>query len=235
MALTYECPRGFQLVCDEEEGMKVSDVNQEGIELWLIKSPVDFDIRNLSGHKIKSKFSVQSGNDDNVKYVVKANTNTTELNSYQCLFRHNSQAETIKVGPKFNGQLDITKVYKMPSSVDVQIPMKTLPHIPSGLKQRYVPFGSRSPERISRKRKTINTEGEQEELTPGGKKKKKKHKKRKEEEDEEDSMPLVNDSQIPAELLVPDQQSEEDHKVTKHKKKKKKHKNESFTDLMQQP
>ncbi|XP_014770312.1 DNA-directed RNA polymerase I subunit RPA34 [Octopus bimaculoides] len=274
MASIYECPRNFQVECVGKESLKLSDVKNDDIELWLIKSPVDFDISRLSGHKIKNKFNIHLEGNDNIKYVVRKNQNTSELDSYQCLFPHDTK-ESFAVGPSLQGQLDITKVHKIPTSTDVQIPTKTQPHFPSGLKQRYVPFGSSSPKQFTKKRKSVKKDTEKCEAEINGfeegSTKKKKHKKskkepvesdvlnettdsviiltqdvetpvkkkghkkkKKEKEDQNESILLVDDSEIPSELLINDYHLAGDgeqafQKVSKHKKKKKKHK-ESFTE-----
>ncbi|XP_036366917.1 glutamic acid-rich protein isoform X2 [Octopus sinensis] len=218
MAFSFKCPQDFQVESVGKKSLKLSDVKNDDIELWLIKSPVDFDISSLSGHKIKSKFNIHLEETDNIKYVVRKNQNTSELDSYQCLFPHDTN-ESFALGPSLQGRLDITKVHKIATSTDVQIPTKTQPHFPSGLKQRYVPFGSSSPKRFTKKRKSVNKDTEKCEaeingFEEGSTKKKKKHKKSKRESVASDVLDETTDV-----ILIDDVETPE--KKKKHKKKKK--------------
>uniref|UniRef100_UPI00358EB642 DNA-directed RNA polymerase I subunit RPA34 isoform X2 n=1 Tax=Myxine glutinosa TaxID=7769 RepID=UPI00358EB642 len=139
----FECPEGFELTtCEPLRGFcadKLAGSACADAELWLIKTPATFDPTLLMGRKVQlcadEVMSVQSGPST---YKVMAKKEPSELS---LLLPSTKTAGLLPTG-SFCGNITITEdVGGLSSTVQHPIPPSPVPKLPSGLKQRFRPFG----------------------------------------------------------------------------------------------
>ncbi|CAE1264447.1 unnamed protein product [Acanthosepion pharaonis] len=152
MAVVHDfiCPPEFEPeeVNPDDPSQIIADFEDENIELWMIKAPFNFDVSLLSGHELKNHFNIPSKDKSDTEYVAVATENHPMHQSLQAVVPHKSKNK-LKIGPSFKGYIDIVQSVAIPKCDNPTLPQEKTYHIPSNLKQRYIPYGSRSPPRIS--------------------------------------------------------------------------------------
>uniref|UniRef100_A0A669BE90 RNA polymerase I subunit G n=1 Tax=Oreochromis niloticus TaxID=8128 RepID=A0A669BE90_ORENI len=236
----YQCPPDFVSFCHEPcRSTLAQNLKKNKNELWLIKAPASFD----------PKWWVQStGSGQQIYSILASNHSTSEL---RLLTSDKKPSNGIVVGPAFSGLLNVCETYGDSSNNQAPqvIPAALAPSIPPGLKQRFQPFGSKTPTLTCVAENELDgvafgpssttlrplvvkrfveeagqEEDEEEEEEEGRKKKKKKKEKRIKKERLEE---VVNVKEEPVdefqeEVMMELPFQEGDYSVEKRKKKKKK-------------
>jgi len=149
----YQCPPDFvsfsQKTCS---GVLSNSLNDSNTELWLIKAPSNFDpqsFRNLkiplSGlHTLQATAASEEEGSGQIYSVLAGQSGTDGL---RLLTRHGDQPDKPECGPVFSGLLNVCESYGDVSAnlVPQAIPAAPAPTIPLGLRQRFQPFGSKTP------------------------------------------------------------------------------------------
>ncbi|XP_077398071.1 DNA-directed RNA polymerase I subunit RPA34 isoform X2 [Festucalex cinctus] len=177
----FQCPDDF--VCFSHKPCRstlTESLKSSKSELWLIKAPASFDPRclrgasvNLSGFQTLQLCSAAGdGRSQRVYNILASNHGIADLR----LLTTDSSSPAL--GPAFSGLLSVGESYGGVCMRPRVVRSASAPAIPPGLKQRFQPFGSKTPTAI-----TATTEATQDEDGTRKKKKKKdKHIKREEEE-----------------------------------------------------
>ncbi|XP_029964670.1 DNA-directed RNA polymerase I subunit RPA34 [Salarias fasciatus] len=250
----YQCPADFVTFCHEPCSSTLTDsLKDKNTELWLIKAPLSFKPERFGGLKVPlaglQTLKVPDAAAGGVQQIYSILASDRCPSELRLLTAGQTPADEMVFSPAFSGQLNVCESYGDSSANQAPrvIPAAPAPAIPPGLKQRFHPFGSRTPtltcvaenevdgaalgpssatlRPLVVKRFMEDAEEEEESRT---KKKKKKEKRVKTEHDEE--APRVKQepgAALPEDMLnllmgddfLEDQQSEE-----KRKKKKKKEK-----------
>ncbi|XP_077422413.1 DNA-directed RNA polymerase I subunit RPA34 [Vanacampus margaritifer] len=175
----YQCPGDF--VCFSHKPCSstlTESLKRSKSELWLIKAPASFDPRclrgaslNLSGFQtLKLRSAAGDGRSQQVYNILASNHGISDLR----LLTTDSSAPGL--GPAFSGLLSVGESYGGDCMQPCVVHAAPAPALPPGLKQRFQPFGSKTP---------ITAQVTQVEDRKRKKKKKKdKHIKVKEEEEE---------------------------------------------------
>uniref|UniRef100_A0A3B4H7S6 CD3e molecule associated protein n=1 Tax=Pundamilia nyererei TaxID=303518 RepID=A0A3B4H7S6_9CICH len=120
----YQCPPDFVSFCHEPcSSTLAQNLKKNKNELWLIKAPASFDPKCFSGIKVP-------------------------LSGLQTLKVPTAKPSNgMVVGPAFSGLLNVCETYGDSSNNQAPqvIPAAPAPSIPPGLKQRFQPFGSKTP------------------------------------------------------------------------------------------
>lgn len=173
--LRYQAPVGFETQDAIDKYVTESEI--QGKQLWLIQTPVDFDIQTLNDKTVKLDGQpIICDNEESEK-------------QYEVMFRLYQDSKgpgysTVVVGDKGNyklgerlcGQIQVMDWVPgiPPVTMEIQSPRKH--EVPDNLKKRYVPYGAGSPKRVEttdlQDRKRKHERGHSE-----GKKKKKKERK----------------------------------------------------------
>ncbi|KAG5269721.1 hypothetical protein AALO_G00205350 [Alosa alosa] len=227
----YECPEDFTSVsyapCQSARRQSVFDENKE---LWLIKAPVNFDPRSLSGKKLPlvGLTTVKTGKAGATQQIFSVLGGRSTSTSLRLLTSDPSQPDTHLCAPAFSGVLNVSESYGDCSSNQgpIAVPAAPAPQLPNGLRQRYFPFGSSRPatapaEEVVAEEATVpvrpvKTEPDHGQETP---RKRKKEKRIKVEQEEEEAASVAVKVEPMDESMMAEQVTEE-----RKKKKKKKDK-----------
>uniref|UniRef100_A0A3B3E076 RNA polymerase I subunit G n=1 Tax=Oryzias melastigma TaxID=30732 RepID=A0A3B3E076_ORYME len=234
--LRFDCPTEFvsfrHVACSSAAADGLKDDQKE---LWLIKAPVSFDPRRFSGvqlplsglRTVKVPGSEGPESRHQIYSVLASRRSTSELRLLTC-----DQQDQLVLAPPFSGQLNVCESYGDSSTNQNPqvIPASPAPSIPPGLKQRFLPFGSKTPtstyvgedqvEGVSSTtlRPLVATDGggsvDEEEEEEGRRKKKKKKKRRIKAEEVEVKQEPVD------EMTTVSLQTDEPPEKRKKKKKK---------------
>lgn len=151
LSLRYKTPEGFE---PSKLTVSKSDVCQEdldGKELWLIRAPVDFDIKQLDGSDIDLKGHVDFRTIQNDYYeVIGTRDKRHQLRSFSTIFPSKEKSSFV-VGPKFKGQIHVMQSLEIPPLPPIKELKPVVHNVPEDLKQRFEPFGSGSPRRYEKK------------------------------------------------------------------------------------
>ncbi|XP_019717121.1 DNA-directed RNA polymerase I subunit RPA34 isoform X1 [Hippocampus comes] len=174
----YQCPDDF--VCFSHKPCSntlTESLKSSESELWLIKAPANFDPRclrgasvNLSGFqtlKLPSASAAGEGHGQQVYNILASNHGTADLRLLT------AASSSPVVGPAFSGLLSVCESYGGARAPPCVVHAPPAPAIPPGLKQRFQPFGSKTP--------TTAQETQDEDRKRKKKKKKDKHIKKEEE------------------------------------------------------
>ncbi|XP_017296971.1 CD3e molecule, epsilon associated protein [Kryptolebias marmoratus] len=149
----YECPQDFVSFCHVPCSSSLSDNLRNGEnELWLIKAPASFSAERFRGVKVplsglqtlKVPSPAATGGGQQIYSVLASSLCSSEL----WLLTSDSRASGgATFGPAFSGLLNICESYGDSSTNQAPrvIPAAPAPSIPPGLKQRFHPFGSKTP------------------------------------------------------------------------------------------
>ncbi|KAM4742847.1 DNA-directed RNA polymerase I subunit RPA34 [Anableps anableps] len=247
----FECPEDFVSFCHVPCSSTLADsLRSNENELWLIKAPASFDPQCFSGVKVpltglqtlKVPTASTSGPGQQIFSVLASARCSADLH----LLTSNAPASGgFGLAPPFSGLLNICESYgdSHANQVPHVIPAAPAPSLPPGLKQRFHPFGSKTPtltyvadnevdgaafgpssatlrplvvKRLIEEGGRVEEDDGQEE----GRKRKKKKKKEKRIKSEQAEVLLQMKREPPDEIL--DEGMTEQVEKTKKKKKKKK-------------
>ncbi|XP_036005339.1 CD3e molecule, epsilon associated protein [Fundulus heteroclitus] len=149
----FECPEDFVSFCHVPCSSTLADnLRNDDNELWLIKAPASFEPQCFSGVRVPLA-GLQTVKVRSTSASEPAQQIYSVLASSRCpadlrLLTSDSQAPRRSVfAPAFAGLLNICESYGDGSGSQVPhvIPAAPPPSIPPGLKQRFHPFGSKTP------------------------------------------------------------------------------------------
>ncbi|TKS80647.1 DNA-directed RNA polymerase I subunit RPA34 A34.5 [Collichthys lucidus] len=249
----FQCPADFVSFCHKPCSSTLTEsLKNNKNELWLIKAPASFNPECFSGIKVPlsglqtlkvpaAAGGVKTGSGQQIYSVLASTHVTSEL----CLLTSEEESSSgVVFGPTFSGLLNVCESYGDSSANQAPqvIPADPAPSIPPGLKQRFHPFGSKTPtltcvaetqtdgassatpRSLPGKRLIGETKQEDEDEEEGRKKKKKKKKeKRIKTEQGEEPTEEVRVKEEPV-TEIEDQATVEEGDVLEEKRKKKKKK-----------
>uniref|UniRef100_A0A1A8GCZ6 CD3e molecule, epsilon associated protein n=1 Tax=Nothobranchius korthausae TaxID=1143690 RepID=A0A1A8GCZ6_9TELE len=148
----YECPEDFACFCHAPcSSTLTANLTTGEKELWLIKAPASFDPKCLSGVQVPLSglqtatvpAAGETGGGSRVFSILASNRCSSELR----LMTADRPASDATLAPTFSGLLNVCESYADGSANRVPrvIPIAPAPSIPPGLKQRFLPFGSKIP------------------------------------------------------------------------------------------
>lgn len=152
----YQCPADFVSLCHRPCSSTLTEsLKRNENELWLIKAPASFKPECFSGIKVpltglktlKAPAAVsgaQTGSSQHIYSILASTHCSSEL----CLLTSDKQSSNGMVfGPTFSGLLNLCESYGDSSANQAPqvIAAALAPSIPPGLKQRFHPFGSKTP------------------------------------------------------------------------------------------
>ncbi|KAM7412640.1 hypothetical protein PAMA_020147 [Pampus argenteus] len=246
----YQCPADFVSFCHQPcSSTLTKSLKNKQNELWLIKAPASFNPECVSGIKVPLsglqtvKISTpvdgaKSGSSQQIYSILASTQGTSDL---RLLTSDKQSSGGVVFGPAFSGLLNICETYGDSSTNQAPqvIPASPAPSIPPGLKQRFHPFGSKTPTltceadgaALGSSSTTLSSpavkrliEEEEEEDEERKKKKKKKKEKRIKTEREEDVVRVKEEpgAEIQEEVTMelPVQEGDVSEKRKKKKKKK---------------
>nr|XP_046245862.1 CD3e molecule, epsilon associated protein isoform X2 [Scatophagus argus]XP_046245863.1 CD3e molecule, epsilon associated protein isoform X2 [Scatophagus argus] len=247
----YQCPADFVSFSHKPcRSTLTGSLKNNKSDLWLIKAPAGFNPECFRGIKVPlsglqtlkvpaTAGGAKTGSGQQIYSILASTHGTTEL---RLLTSDKKSSSGVVFGPAFSGLLNVCESYGDSSANQAPqvIPAAPAPSIPPGLKQRFHPFGSKTPtppcvaesERdgaalgpssttlrpLVAKRFIEETRQEEEE---GRKKKKKKKEKSIKTEPEEGTSDVVG-VKVEPEAEIQDEVMTEILQEEKRKKKKKK-------------
>lgn len=150
----YQCPADFVSLCHRPCSSTLTESLKSENELWLIKAPASFKPECFSGIKlplaglktlkVPAAVSSQTGSSQHIYSILASTHCSSEL----CLLTSDKQSSNGMVfGPTFSGLLNLCESYGDSSANQAPqvIAAAPAPSIPPGLKQRFHPFGSKTP------------------------------------------------------------------------------------------
>ncbi|XP_071754006.2 DNA-directed RNA polymerase I subunit RPA34 [Centroberyx gerrardi] len=152
----YQCPADFVSFCHKPCSSTLTDsLNDGNSELWLIKAPASFNPACFSSVKVPlsglqtlqvpaAAGGAKSGSGRQIYSILASTHRTSEL---RLLTGHNRSSDGVVCGPAFSGLLNVCESYGDSSTNQAPqvIPAAPAPAVPPGLKQRFHPFGSKTP------------------------------------------------------------------------------------------
>ncbi|KAG7217580.1 hypothetical protein INR49_021266, partial [Caranx melampygus] len=244
----YQCPADFVSLCHQPCSSTLSQsLKNNKNELWLIKAPANFNPECFSGikvplsglHTLKVPTAAGRAKTDGGQQIYTILASSHSPSELRLLTSDKKSSDGFVIGPEFSGLLNVCESYGGSSDAWTPqvIPAAPAPSIPPGLKQRFHPFGCKTPTMSSVAESevdgaalrpsspTVHPQGVKrlKEEEEGGKKKKKKEEKRSKTEQEE----MVTVKQEPAAENKEDVMTEllsQEEAVSEEKRKKKKKK-----------
>ncbi|AWO98597.1 putative DNA-directed RNA polymerase I subunit RPA34-like isoform 2 [Scophthalmus maximus] len=152
----YRCPPDFVSLCHKPCGSTLTEsLKDNKNELWLIKAPAGFNPECFSGIKFPlsglqtlkvstAAGGAKTGSGQQIYSILASSHCTSEL---RLLTSDKQSSDEVVFGPAFSGLLNVCESY-VDSSANMApqvIPAAPAPSIPPGLKQRFHPFGSKTP------------------------------------------------------------------------------------------
>uniref|UniRef100_A0A1A7YYV4 CD3e molecule, epsilon associated protein n=2 Tax=Iconisemion striatum TaxID=60296 RepID=A0A1A7YYV4_9TELE len=149
----YECPEDFVCFCHVPCSSTLTDHLMTGEkELWLIKAPASFNSECLSGVQVPLSglqtltvpAAAETGEGPQLFSVLASNRCSSEL---RLITRDRPSSDSAALAPMFSGLLNVCESYADcgVNRVPHVIPAAPAPSVPLGLKQRFLPFGSKTP------------------------------------------------------------------------------------------
>ncbi|XP_070827277.1 DNA-directed RNA polymerase I subunit RPA34 [Chaetodon trifascialis] len=152
----YQCPADFVSVCHKPcSSTLTKSLKDNKSDLWLIKAPASFNPECFSGIKVPlsglqtvkvpaAGGRAKTGSSQQIYSLLASTHGTSEL----CLLTGDKQSsDGMFLGPPFSGLLNMCESFGDSSANQALqvIPAAPAPSIPPGLKQRFHPFGSKTP------------------------------------------------------------------------------------------
>ncbi|XP_039986688.1 CD3e molecule, epsilon associated protein [Xiphias gladius] len=152
----YQCPADFVSFRHKPcSGTLTQSLKNNKNELWLIKAPASFNPECFSGIKVPlsglqtlkvptAAGGAHTGSGRQIYSILASSHGTSEL---RLLTSDKPSSEGVVFGPAFSGLLNVCESYGDSSANQAPqvIPAAPAPSIPLGLKQRFHPFGSKTP------------------------------------------------------------------------------------------
>ncbi|XP_056297697.1 CD3e molecule, epsilon associated protein [Pseudoliparis swirei] len=153
---TYQCPDDFVPFCHKPCSSTLTEsLKNEDNELWLIKAPASFNPECFSGIKVPlsgiqtlkvptAPGGAKTGSGQQVYSVLASPHGTSELH---LLTSDEPLSSSVVFGPAFSGLINVCENYgdSGANQAPQVIPATLPPSLPTGLKQRFHPFGSKTP------------------------------------------------------------------------------------------
>ncbi|XP_075968063.1 DNA-directed RNA polymerase I subunit RPA34 [Anarhichas minor] len=153
---TYQCPTDFVRFCHKPCSSTLSEsLESSKDELWLIKAPASFNPECFSGVKVPvsglqtlkvptAAGGAKAGGGQQIYSILASPHGTSELHLLTSAERSSGG---VVFGPAFSGMLNVCESYGNAGANQAPqiIPAALPPSIPPGLKQRFHPFGSKTP------------------------------------------------------------------------------------------
>ncbi|RUS78945.1 hypothetical protein EGW08_013286 [Elysia chlorotica] len=188
--MSYKPPSDFQ----QSEETQLAD-DQPNLEMFLIQVPKTFNIEELNGLMYTPGQIVDVARDDSLPGQLSAvyQLAATALQDLDLkpLVKH--KEETV-VGPTVSGHLSVTKSYRVETKPSpytlpsLERPGPAMVCMPTGLRERFTPFGADSPARSRQRSKHRKQDKESTTSSDETPEKRKKKKKKKDKEDASLSM-----------------------------------------------
>ncbi|KAM4627873.1 DNA-directed RNA polymerase I subunit RPA34 [Polymixia lowei] len=152
----YKCPADFVSFCHKPCRSTLADsLNNDNTELWVIKAPANFNPECFSGVTVPlsglrtlrvpaAMGGATSGCGQQIYSVLASAHGTSEL---RLLTSPGQSSDDVVFGPAFSGLVNVCESYgdSGANQAPQAIPAAPAPSIPPGLKQRFQPFGSKTP------------------------------------------------------------------------------------------
>ncbi|CAL8347967.1 unnamed protein product [Arctogadus glacialis] len=157
----YKCPEDFVSFTHKPCSSTLSNsLKNKNTELWLIKAPASFNPERFSGVAVPlsglqtvrvpvaapgAEAASGGGLRQGLYSVLAAKRSPTDLH---LLTAAGPASARVLCGPAFSGVLNVCEIYGDSGDALLRpqaIPAAPAPVIPRGLKQRFVPFGSKTP------------------------------------------------------------------------------------------
>uniref|UniRef100_A0A3P9A072 Uncharacterized protein n=1 Tax=Esox lucius TaxID=8010 RepID=A0A3P9A072_ESOLU len=152
-ASRYKCPADFVPFTHKPcASTFIDNVCDDNIELWLIKAPSSFDINNLRMplsrlQTVRAPAQQVQGGSEPVGQICTVLGGPLGAVDLRLLTSHCQTPNTMVCAPAFSGLLNIGESFGDCSTnqAPMAIPATPAPTIPPGLRQRFQPFGSKTP------------------------------------------------------------------------------------------
>ncbi|XP_019943933.2 DNA-directed RNA polymerase I subunit RPA34 [Paralichthys olivaceus] len=152
----YQCPADFVSFCHAPCSSTLTEsLRNNNNELWLIKAPANFNPECFSGIKVPlsgldtvevptAAGGATTASSQQIYSILASSHGTSELH---LLTSDKQSSDGVIFGPAFSGLLNVCESYGNTSAnwAPQVIPTAAAPSIPLGLKQRFQPFGSKTP------------------------------------------------------------------------------------------
>ncbi|XP_037533641.1 CD3e molecule, epsilon associated protein [Nematolebias whitei] len=149
----YDCPQDFVSFRPASCSSMLPDNLRDGEnELWLIKAPSSFNPKSFRGlmvplsglQTLRVPSAAETGTSQQIYSVLASSHCSPEL---RLLTSDGRASDGAAFGPSFSGLLNVCESYGDSSTNQTPqvIPAAPAPSIPPGLKQRFHPFGSKTP------------------------------------------------------------------------------------------
>ncbi|GAA6213470.1 DNA-directed RNA polymerase I subunit RPA34-like [Lates japonicus] len=152
----YQCPADFVSLCHKPcRSTLTESLKNNKKELWLIKAPASFNPECFSGIKVPlsglqtlkvptAAGGAKTGSGQQIYSILASSHGTSELH---LLTSNKRSSDSVAFGPAFSGLINVCENYGDSSANQAPqvIPAAPPPSIPPGLKQRFHPFGSKTP------------------------------------------------------------------------------------------
>ncbi|KAM3615770.1 uncharacterized protein V6R79_007442 [Siganus canaliculatus] len=152
----FQCPADFVSFCHTPCSSTLTEsLKNKANELWLIKAPASFKPECFSGIKVPlsglqtlkvpaAADRAKAGGEQQVFSILASPHHTSAL---RLLTSDKQASDAAAFGPAFSGLLNVCENYGDSSTNQAPkvIPAAPAPSIPPGLKQRFQPFGSKTP------------------------------------------------------------------------------------------
>ncbi|XP_061137232.1 CD3e molecule, epsilon associated protein [Syngnathus typhle] len=188
----YQCPDDFVSFDHQPCRSTLTErLKRKKSELWLIKAPANFDPRclqgasvNLSGFQTLKLPSAADAGERHGQHVYNILASSHCTNDLRLLTADSSSPA---VGPAFSGILSVSESYEGVQMPPCVVHASPAPAIPDGLKQRFQPFGSKTP-----------TTSQERQVEDGKRKKKKKKDRKIKIEEQEEELMIKQEVEEPA-------------------------------------
>lgn len=144
--MRYKPPEGFDIDDDLDKYATQEEVN--GKQIWLIQTPVDFDIDTLNNQKIKLEGiqTLRTKTKSEKQYEVVSRCSKDNRN-VGCSVVYDKEGKPL-LDASISGQIQVLDWIPGIPPVEIEVPAQDKHRVPDNLRVRYVPFGSESPKRV---------------------------------------------------------------------------------------
>ncbi|KAF1393576.1 hypothetical protein PFLUV_G00017480 [Perca fluviatilis] len=151
----FQCPADFVSFCHKPCSTTLTESLTDNNELWLIKAPASFNPERFSGIKLPlsglqtvkvptAAGGANTGGGQQIYSILASAHGTSDL---RLLTSDKQSSDAVVFGPMFSGLLNVCESYgdSRANRAPQVIPAAPAPSIPPGLRQRFHPFGSKTP------------------------------------------------------------------------------------------
>ncbi|XP_034723043.1 CD3e molecule, epsilon associated protein [Etheostoma cragini] len=151
----FQCPPEFVSFCHKPCKTTLTESLTNNNELWLIKAPASFNPECFSGIKlplsglqtVKVPTAAGGANTRGGQQIYSVLASTHGTSDLRLLTSDKQSSDAVVFGPMFSGLLNVCESFgdSRANLAPQVIPAAPAPSIPPGLKQRFHPFGSKTP------------------------------------------------------------------------------------------